>query len=135
MAHALTIAESISFLDVEFASVGDLKDPGAGNVVVLRFRGVEDLLDLRWVRDPVAREQEALQRLRREMPVRAAVRVLRPRRVSREDALTAVGRSSSSVPADLRSSRTDGQPTLWASNFSALLPDHTYDGHCSDTPC
>lgn len=55
MGYALPVAESIALLDVVLACVRDLENPRAGYVEVLGFLGLQDLLDLRFVRDAVRR--------------------------------------------------------------------------------
>lgn len=59
----------------------DFEDTGTRNVVVLRFLGIQNLLYLRRIRDPVLRQQKRLEILGREMPVWTSMRILRTRRV------------------------------------------------------
>ena len=70
----------------------NLKNARTSYVVVLRLGSIQDLLDLRRIGDAIARKQQALQRLRGEVSVRTAVRVLRSRLVLGQDPLTAVTR-------------------------------------------
>lgn len=76
MAHTLAIAQAVSLLNIVFTGMRDLKYTRARNVIMLRLRSIEDLLDLRWVRNSIARKKQALQRLRAKMTIRATVRVL-----------------------------------------------------------